>query len=254
MKKHNVRPFGNLRPFGGLFTASLLVTGIVAAPGCGGGGTRSSPVSAPSAPASQGLGRATFTVTWPAPSSSRLIPSAANSIVVKITTIDGAALAEQRLTRPAGGGTTTATFAELPAGDVIASVSAYPNADGTGIAQASASASVAIEGGKTAALSLTLDSTIDRLEVTAPAGSLVNGAPVTLIGFPLPLSAVAKNSADEIVLTDIHSRGSARAIAGATLAILKGVGHSPHWSAPQASLDAILDVAQRAQRSALMAR
>jgi pimeloyl-ACP methyl ester carboxylesterase len=66
--------------------------------------------------------------------------------------------------------------------------------------------------------------------------------------------AIVSGDRDEIVLTDFHSRGSARAIAGATLAILKGVGHSPHWSAPQASLDAILDVAQRAQRSALMAR
>ena len=61
--------------------------------GCGGGG--SSPVNANSA----GTGRATFTVLWPTPS--RLIPVAANSIVVQI--LNGSTvLGSQTLTRPAG--------------------------------------------------------------------------------------------------------------------------------------------------------
>ena len=152
-------------------------------------------------PVAQGAGRATFTVNWPARSASRLIPAAANSIVVKVTKADGTPLSEQRMARPAEGGTTTANFADLPVGEVIAQVSAYPNADGTGVAQASATASVTIEGGKTATLSLTLDSTIDHLEVSAPAGTLVNGAPVTLLGFPIQLTAVAKSGSGEIVLT-----------------------------------------------------
>ncbi len=66
--------------------------------------------------------------------------------------------------------------------------------------------------------------------------------------------AIVSGDRDGIVLTDIHSRGSARAIPGAVLTILAGVGHSPHWSAPQASVEAILDVARRAQMSPQAAR
>jgi pimeloyl-ACP methyl ester carboxylesterase len=59
--------------------------------------------------------------------------------------------------------------------------------------------------------------------------------------------AIVAGDRDSVVLTNIHSRGSALAIPGAVLTILAGVGHSPHWSAPQASVDAILEVAQRAR-------
>jgi len=48
-------------------------------------------------------------------------------------------------------------------------------------------------------------------------------------GIRLPV-AIISGSADTIVLTDIHSRSSAREIRGATLTILPGVGHAPHWS------------------------
>ena len=42
--------------------------------------------------------------------------------------------------------------------------------------------------------------------------------------------AIISGSADKIVLTNIHSRSSAREIPGATLNILPAVGHAPHWS------------------------
>jgi pimeloyl-ACP methyl ester carboxylesterase len=42
--------------------------------------------------------------------------------------------------------------------------------------------------------------------------------------------AIISGSADTIVLTEIHSRNSARDIPGATLTILPGAGHAPHWS------------------------
>jgi outer membrane protein assembly factor BamB len=104
-------------------------------------------------------------------------------------------MTEQRLERPVAGGTTTAAFPELPVGAVIAHVSAYPTVEGIGTAQASASAAVTIETGKTANLSLTLESAIDRLEVSPAPLSLTSGDFVNL-------AIAAKNSAGEIVLTD----------------------------------------------------
>jgi pimeloyl-ACP methyl ester carboxylesterase len=63
------------------------------------------------------------------------------------------------------------------------------------------------------------------------------------IGAP---TAVITGDRDNIVYAHIHSAGCARDIRGATLTTLKGVGHSPHYSAPAATLAVILDLAARA--------
>lgn len=62
-------------------------------------------------------------------------------------------------------------------------------------------------------------------------------------------TAIVSGAADDIVLTDLHSRASAKAIPGARLTILPGVGHSPHHAAPEAVTAAILDVARRADNA-----
>ena len=59
-------------------------------------------------------------------------------------------------------------------------------------------------------------------------------------------TAIVSGDHDDIVLTALHSLGSARAIPGARLTILPGVGHSPHHAAPEAVVAAILEVAERA--------
>ena len=109
-----------LVPFGILFVLLLA--------GCGGGSNTQLATTG-------GQGRATLTVTWPA--RTRLIPDASNSIAVVVkqgTTIS----AQQTLARPAAGGTSTASFASLPTGTLSVTATAYPNADGTGVAQATA--------------------------------------------------------------------------------------------------------------------
>jgi len=58
-------------------------------------------------------------------------------------------------------------------------------------------------------------------------------------------TAIVSGDADDIVLTELHSRASARAIPGARLTILPGVGHSPHHTAPESVIAAIVDVAER---------
>src|SRR5438874_8317728 len=119
---------------------AAVVMAAVGIHGCGGG-----------APASR-TGRATFTVIWPPPS--RLIPAASNSIKVDIK--DGnQTVASQTLPRPSGGGPATVTFATLPVGALTATATAYPNADGTGVAQATASVPLQISAGQTSSFSIT---------------------------------------------------------------------------------------------------
>lgn len=62
-----------------------------------------------------------------------------------------------------------------------------------------------------------------------------------------PPTAIVTGDVDDIVLTKIHSYGSQRDIPGATLKVLPGVGHSPHWVAPDAVVDAVIGVAERAR-------
>ena len=60
-------------------------------------------------------------------------------------------------------------------------------------------------------------------------------------------TSIVTGDRDKIVYAHIHSAGCARDIAGSVLTTLKGVGHSPHYSAPDAVIAAILDVAARAE-------
>ena len=60
-------------------------------------------------------------------------------------------------------------------------------------------------------------------------------------------TAVVTGDRDGVVYTHIHSLGCARDILGATLTMLEGVGHSPHYAEPDAVVAAISEVFQRAQ-------
>ena len=62
----------------------------------------------------------------------------------------------------------------------------------------------------------------------------------------IPVGIVTGDS-DSVVLTKLHSYGSARDIPGATLSVLPGVGHSPHWSEPEAVISVIEQVQERMQ-------
>ncbi len=62
-------------------------------------------------------------------------------------------------------------------------------------------------------------------------------------------TAIVTGDRDGVVFAHIHSQGCARDIPDATLRTLEGVGHSPHYAAPDAVIEAILEVEQRALRS-----
>jgi pimeloyl-ACP methyl ester carboxylesterase len=60
-------------------------------------------------------------------------------------------------------------------------------------------------------------------------------------------TAIVTGNRDGVVYTHIHSLGCARDIPGAALTMLEGIGHSPHHSAPESVVAAILEVEQRAR-------
>lgn len=175
----------------------LLLAGILILPllaGCGGGG------SAPNLAASglSGGGRALVHLQWP--SRSRLVPQASNSVVLTIKKGD-ASLGSRTLTRPDGDGAvvSTAEFTNLPVGTFTLKATAYPNADGTGTAQATASQDLTITDGQTASPTITMASTIDHIVVTAE-----NGTTGILLGHTTHTSqliATPKDAAGNTVLT-----------------------------------------------------
>lgn len=164
-------------------TLLTLLTG-----GCGGG-------ARPSIPQSAGTGRASFVVKWPGSSSgtSRLVPAASSSIKVALRRGD-TTLGERILLRPAEGGETPATFENLPIGDVVATASAHPDAEGSGTAQARGSVALTIEPDTTAQVRLTMGSTIERLQITS-------SAPSISLGGTVELTAAALDAAGSVVLT-----------------------------------------------------
>ena len=165
-----------LAPFGLLCLLFLV--------GCG-GGNNSQLVS------TGGQGRATLTVQWP--ERTRLIPDASNSIKVVIN--QGTTLvATKTLPRPASGGTSTVDFPTLPTGALDVTATAYPNANGTGVAQATATVPLVIVANQTSNFSITMASTIQHLDLTAPASSVDTGA-------TLQYGAVGKDANGAVVLT-----------------------------------------------------
>ncbi|MBC8101979.1 MAG: hypothetical protein H7Z41_05265 [Cytophagales bacterium] len=164
--------------------------------GCGGSGSE----SAPPLPASTGQsrGRASFTIVWP--ERTRLIPSASNSIIISLYGAgpDAPLVGSEVIARPASGqGSSTAAFDSLEPASLVAKASAFPSSDGTGTAQASGQVPIMIVGGETAQASLTMDSTIDRLEVSPPVLLFRNAKPGELTA---PITITARNAANEVVL------------------------------------------------------
>ena len=59
-------------------------------------------------------------------------------------------------------------------------------------------------------------------------------------------TAIVMGAEDTLVSADIHARACAREIPGATLQMLEGIGHSPHFAAPDTVVAAILGLERRA--------
>lgn len=164
----------------------LFAAGTGTVTGCGGNAIHDA-----AAPTKNGTtGRATFTIRWP--ETSRLIPFAANSIKITVSR-EGALVGEQLVTRPANGGAATAIFERVPLGPTLVRAVAYPNADGSGVSQAQADTSITVVAGQTTPVKLSLQSTINKIDVTPPVSALTVGQTASLIATP-------KNESGEVVL------------------------------------------------------
>ncbi|MDE2017131.1 MAG: alpha/beta fold hydrolase, partial [Hyphomicrobiales bacterium] len=85
----------------------------------------------------------------------------------------------------------------------------------------------------------------NAFDVTAMKAAVTAQTP-RYAGLRTPLEIVTGDS-DGVVWAHIHSAGCARDVPGARLTTLRGIGHSPHWSAPESVVEAILRAAARAQ-------
>lgn len=172
------KPLSNSRPIVGLglSLALALVVVPVAMVGCGGS-------SGSSAVASKSKGGATLKITWPT-STAKLIPAASSSIVVSFLS-GSTVVATKTVDKPTSGSTTTVSFTGLPAGSLTLTATAYPNSGGTGTAQATASQTVAITGGSTASLAITMASTIASLTMSPTSASVAAGSTTTVTATPV---------------------------------------------------------------------
>ena len=185
------------------WAAVLSGLALIAGAGCGGGGTtipgaarQTAPTLASAAPAVSG-GRAQIAIRWPASSKAgRLVPSASDSVRVSFVDTGGTVLQSKLVVRPdSGGAVSIDTFVDLPPGTLTVSAAAYPNADGTGVAQASVVGQAVITQNQLTTVTLTMNSEITRVEIL-PVNVQFTGNGTTT------LNAAAYNAAGELVLTN----------------------------------------------------
>ena len=144
-------------------------------------GCQGSSNAQPTTPKGNGAS-ATFTINWPA--RGRLMPLATNSIVLQVvgpyeystTTL---------VARPAQGGSSTIQLTNLPIGALTFTATAYPNIDGTGVAQAIGTNSYTSVEDENFVVAVTMASTIDHLSITPATPSVIVNSTT-----PLQLSAL----------------------------------------------------------------
>lgn len=166
----------------------MLLSYIALCTGCGGGS--SSPATSSQA------GSIQFNINWP--SDTRVIPRAARSLVITVTA-GQQILATRIIPRPpAGVNTSSERFDSLSPGVITVTVTAFPNTDGTGVAQAIGTSTVVIIPGVLTQANIDPTSTVDHLELT-PAN------PTTIPGGTVALSVSPKNAQNALVLVSPQS-------------------------------------------------
>lgn len=94
------------------------------------------------------------------------------------------------------------------------------------------------------------DAFVANAQDVADLSAFLEGQAPRMSSITVP-TAIVTGDHDGVVWTELHSFASHRAIAGSTLTVLPGVGHSPHWSQPDAVISAIQSVAARVAAGSL---
>ena len=171
--------------------AAMLVVSLI---GCGGSGSSHSTGSNGSTGSTGGggqplaKGRLVVNVAWPKPSDSRVIPDNSQSLKIEVSR-DGTVFATKTLVRPDA----SATFDELPTGDLTVRTTAYATPDATGVALATAEMPAKIAADAATDLEIALASTIVSLVPSVSKASLDFG------GFAPAFSVVAKDASGAVV-------------------------------------------------------
>ncbi len=171
-----------------LLALSVLFLPLLLA-GCSGGKKSGSDPAAASTASPSSRGAAHFTIRWPQPAASRLIPLAASSIGIVLSDASGKTVASQIVVRPpAGQDASVISFPVLPVGQVTVVATAYPNADGTGTAQASGTVGLTIVADQNTDATLTMGSTIASVVVASSASDVTAGDTLTFTATALDVS------------------------------------------------------------------
>ncbi|WP_395089868.1 hypothetical protein [Armatimonas sp.] len=142
----------------------------------------------------------TLHIVWPERSATRVIPLSAQSLKVSVSAYEpdyAVPISETLVARPAGSGATSdITLSTMPAlAKIRITMTAYPNADGTGVAQAVATQEMTTgDVGSSVNQDVSLDSTIDH--VTASPVSVS-----TIVGGGASVSVTAFNADNQVVPT-----------------------------------------------------
>ncbi|MBI1756397.1 MAG: PQQ-binding-like beta-propeller repeat protein [Fimbriimonas ginsengisoli] len=148
----------------------LLTASLIFPAGCGGHGAgAANPADAT---------RVQISVRWPERTTSRIVPTAAESIVVHLRSSDGSMdVTSGPIARPAGNQAATSSWASkaLPPLTYTITATAYPKSDGTGVPQAQGSKVVSVLLGQAANVNLTMASTVRSVVVDPAQPKLTRG-------------------------------------------------------------------------------
>jgi Tol biopolymer transport system component len=173
--------------------ASLLLYGILVS-SCG--GKHQTPTS--SAPNASRTASISLSIRWPEKptESTRLIPLAAQSIKIELRDANNNLIdsAPKVVARPAMGNTSNVLFSGLSPQNITFKATAFPNTDGTGVAQSAGTILVTVVSDQTVPALITMDSTIVSVKIIGNSGTALS------VGQTRKLTAQALNSARETVL------------------------------------------------------
>jgi hypothetical protein len=160
--------------------ALMLTTPLIALSGCGGGGGTASPAAS-----STRAGKLSLTVKWPEQTKdTRLIPQFTQVLRAELRSGDQVLGIRDILNEDGPPRASTVTFDNLQPGVVTLTATAYPEAGATGTPLASGAVSTTINSGETARVSITMASTIDRVEITPANPTTARGQRVILTATP----------------------------------------------------------------------